>query len=164
MQTITYTATSFLYANTSPVEAILLSPRISLAKHVCLPKRALCICLHGVQRKALSSLTHVWCSTFLVFWTKRSQDGIIVSQDLTSHSYTARWGGGGWPRGAMLQLKVKRGTCPERESCFAFFLHETLSYALLILLSLAMLVLIDFGCLFEDVYRCQQHIPYSHIS
>jgi hypothetical protein len=79
---------------------------------------------------------------------KRSRDCIIVSQDLTSHSYTA----GGWEVEkdkvgdvTIEGKKKKRRTCRERESCFAFFfLHETLSYVLLTLLSLAIFVLIDF--------------------
>ena len=159
-RTITHTVTSFLYANSSLRKAILLSPRISLAKHVCLPKLARCICLYEVQKKALSSLTHVRCSTFLVFWTKKkSRWYYLLTRSHISLLHSRRGGG-------MLQLKVKRGTCRERESCFAFFFFSFLFMKLYHTHCLHCFHLRCSCWLILDVWkdhRCQQHIKYSHV-
>jgi hypothetical protein len=160
VRTITYTVTSFHYANISLGKAILLPPRISLAKHVCLPKRALCICLYGVQKKALSSLTHVRCSTFLVFWTKKkSRWYYLLTRSHISLLHSRRGTGGG----TMLQLKVKRGTCRERESCFASFSSRNFIVRI-VYTAFTCDVRVDWFCMFvEKDHRCQQHIKYNHI-
>jgi len=163
MRTITCTVRSLLYANSSVGRTIPLSPRISLAKHVWLPKRALCICLHEVQQKAVPISTRPMLHISRFLNKKKSRDGTIFLQDLT---LTRPPGGGGlWPGGgAMLQLKVKRGTCRERESCFVFLFFHVTFIIRIAYTAFTCDVLADWFWMFvwKD-HRCQQYIWYSLI-
>jgi hypothetical protein len=144
-------------ANSSPGKAILLSPRISLAKHVCLLKRALCICLHAVQKKTLSSLTHVRCSTFLVFCTKKkSRWYYLLTRSHISLLPSRREGDDRGERHVTIEGK-KRGMSRKRELLLLLFFMKLYHTHCFTPLSLAMFVLIESGCLFERITDVATH-------